>query len=296
MKAQAAQKVFVGSGFTIRLVSLPHTRRANAETSLGKAPHRFGILSALAGQVTWRTPSAEGTLDVGGSLLLPPDQNATLRTSGTVTRQVSEFIFVSLEPSVLLEAALRHNFINREAALKLRAQLVADDARINRVARELRDELATEARGQNTYISALVEQLVIHLLRKHATFPLSPSLELSRAGLVDRRIRRALELMHTHMERDLSLEELAAAAYLSSFHFARLFKKLTGTAPHAYLAALRMAEAERLLAETDLAITQVSQRVGYGSPSHFAKAFRAASGFSPRAFRLLARGQRSEFS
>jgi AraC family transcriptional regulator len=91
--------------------------------------------------------------------------------------------------------------------------------------------------------------------------------------------------MHANLSRELPLEEIAAAAYLSTFHFARLFKKLTGSSPHAYLAALRTAHAQTLLAETDLSITQLSARVGYSSPSHFAKAFRAATGITPRAFR-----------
>jgi AraC family transcriptional regulator len=89
----------------------------------------------------------------------------------------------------------------------------------------------------------------------------------------------------------LPLEEIAAAAHLSPFHFARLFKKLTGATPHAYLASLRTARAQSLLADTDLSITEVSARVGYDSPSHFAKAFRQLTGLSPSAFRnALVRG------
>src|SRR3712207_7053826 len=47
---------------------------------------------------------------------------------------------------------------------------------------------------------------------------------------------------------------------LSPFHFARLFKKLTGATPHAYLAGLRAARAQALLAETDLPVTEVGAR------------------------------------
>jgi len=88
-----------------------------------------------------------------------------------------------------------------------------------------------------------------------------------------------------HLEQDLPLKEIAAASYLSPFHFSRLFKKLTGTTPHAYLASLRWTSAKLLLAETDLSITEISSRVGYASPSHFTKAFRQATGLTPRAFR-----------
>ena len=130
-----------------------------------------------------------------------------------------------------------------------------------------------------------MEQLLVHLLRHHSNVRHAQELELSRVGLVDRRIRRAVELMHAHLERDLPLEEIAAAAYLSPFHFARLFKKLTGASPHAYLATLRVARAQTLLAETDSSVSEISARVGYGSPSHFTQAFRQATGLTPRAFR-----------
>jgi len=91
--------------------------------------------------------------------------------------------------------------------------------------------------------------------------------------------------MHANLAEELPLEDLAAAAYLSPFHFARLFKKLTGLPPHAYLAALRIARARMLLATNDHSITEIAARVGYANSSHFGKAFRQSTGLTPRAFR-----------
>jgi len=91
--------------------------------------------------------------------------------------------------------------------------------------------------------------------------------------------------MHTQLDQDLTLKSLAAASYLSPFHFARLFKKLTGTSPHNYLAGIRATRAQLLLAETDLSIAEIGARVGYLSGSHFTKAFRTATGATPREFR-----------
>ena len=110
-------------------------------------------------------------------------------------------------------------------------------------------------------------------------------LEQSRAGLVDRRLRRSVEFMHNNFARDLQLGEIAAAAYLSEFHFARLFKRITGVTPHAYLASLRVEHARRLLVATDLSVAEVGERVGYQSASHFGKVFRQATGVTPTAFR-----------
>ena len=132
---------------------------------------------------------------------------------------------------------------------------------------------------------ALVEQLMVHVLRGYAQPRRSDELELSRVGLVDRRIRRSVELMHTQLDQDLTLKALAAASYLSPFHFARLFKKLTGSTPHNYLAGIRAARAQLLLADTELSVTEIGARVGYLSASHFTKAFRLATGTTPREFR-----------
>ncbi|MGH9901205.1 MAG: helix-turn-helix domain-containing protein, partial [Pyrinomonadaceae bacterium] len=181
--------------------------------------------------------------------------------------------------------AARAGMTRADAHITFRARAVAHDERLARLARDLADELLDETAGQELVISALIEQTAVHLLRRHANIRRSDELELSRAGLVDRRIRRAVELMHAHLDRDLPLDELAAAAHLSPFHFARLFKKLTGASPHAYLASLRAARAQTLLGETDLSVTEIGARVGYKSSSHFAKAFRQAAGLSPRAFR-----------
>ncbi|HMV50902.1 MAG TPA: AraC family transcriptional regulator, partial [Blastocatellia bacterium] len=106
---------------------------------------------------------------------------------------------------------------------------------------------------------------------------------------VDRRLRRAIEFMHDNCGRELSLAEIAAAAYLSEFHFARLFKKITGATPHGFLASLRIERARRLLAESDLPITEVGAAVGYAGQSHFTKVFREATGMTPQAFRRAAR-------
>jgi AraC family transcriptional regulator len=113
----------------------------------------------------------------------------------------------------------------------------------------------------------------------------SAQIELSRVGPVDRRLRRAIEFMHDNYGRELALEEIAAAAYLSEYHFARLFKQITGATPHVYLANLRIEKARRLLIETTLPIIEIAAMVGYQSQSHFSKIFKSVTGITPRAYR-----------
>jgi AraC family transcriptional regulator len=266
-------KVFLRPQYAI------HYRRGRRIRWASEARSDYAALFMLSGRLLFNAGESEVELDGQGALLLDP--GVTMLASG----RGAEYLTLTISPSYMIDFAVRARLAGAGARIVFRARVVERDERLARLAHDLADELTQEEAGQEMVVAALVEQLVIHLLRYHSNMRRSDELELSRVGLVDRRIRRAVELMHAHLNRDLPLEEIAAAAYLSPFHFARLFKKLTGATPHAYLATLRAARAQTLLAETDLSITEVSGRVGYSSSSHFAKAFRQATGLTPRAFR-----------
>lgn len=150
-------------------------------------------------------------------------------------------------------------------------------------------EAGTERAGRNLAIDAIATQTAIALLRDWMGVRRNHQLEISRVGMVDRRLRRAIEYMHSHYSRELGLSEIAEAAFLSEYHFARLFKKIAGITTHQYLAAVRIERAQLMLAETDLPIVAISAAVGYSSQSHFTKIFRAFAGFTPAEYRDNAR-------
>jgi len=275
MKSSEApmDKVFARPQFTI------HYRSAARARLLSNARPDFTVLLLLEGAWRWSAGEESGEMRGRGALLIAPGESVNINV------ERGAWITLTLAPALVLDAAIRSRLTRDNALITFRSRAVEGDERLARLAGDLAEEMIEEADGQEVVVAAIVEQIVVYLLRRHAHIRRSGELELSRAGLVDRRIRRAVELMHTHLDRDLPLEEIAAAAYLSPFHFARLFKKLTGAPPHAYLAALRARRAQTLLTESDFSITEIAARVGYGSSSHFSKAFRQATGLSPRAFR-----------
>jgi AraC-like DNA-binding protein len=266
-------RVFLRPQYTI---FYRRTRRMRWQT---EPRAEYTIIFLLGGNATYDLSESGGELPSGGALLLDPGLAAKM------TGGAAEYVALTLSPAYVLDCAVRARLVSTGTSVTFLAGVVGSDKHLSRLARDLADELTQDAPGQEVVAAALVEQLVVHLLRHHTNVRRSDKLELSRVGLVDRRIRRAVELMHAHMDRELPLEEIASAAYLSPFHFARLFKKLTGASPHAYLATLRVERAQALLAETDLSIAEVSARVGYASSSHFTKAFRQSKGLTPTAFR-----------
>ncbi|HEY1403905.1 MAG TPA: helix-turn-helix domain-containing protein, partial [Pyrinomonadaceae bacterium] len=240
--ASAKDKIFVHEHYAI------HYRRAGRALWAGEARPAYAALFVLGGRVHWQAGEAVGArggeVRESGLLVAAPGEAVNAR-GGKV-----ETLALSVAPAFVLDCAVRARLTRDDARITFPAQAIEHDARLARLARDLADELRAAETGHELIIAALIEQILIQLLRRYASIRRTDELELSRAGLIDRRIRRAVELMHSNLAEELPLEELAAAAYLSPFHFARLFKKLTGLPPHAYLAALRIERARTLLATT----------------------------------------------
>jgi AraC family transcriptional regulator len=102
--------------------------------------------------------------------------------------------------------------------------------------------------------------------------------------------RRCFDFMHGRLSEDISLEDLAAEAQLSPFHFARMFKHSVGVPPRVYLTRLRMEKACELLEKTDLPVTEIAFEVGYASNQAFARVFLKERNMTPTAFRRAVLG------
>lgn len=120
--------------------------------------------------------------------------------------------------------------------------------------------------------------------------PVSPETrsQESTLALQMQAIERAIQAMHTHMQEPLMLEDLAASAYLSPFHFHRVFRRLIGIPPGEFLSALRLQTARRLLLTTHMSITDICFSVGYTSTGSFTSRFTQLVGLSPRLLRRRA--------
>ena len=85
----------------------------------------------------------------------------------------------------------------------------------------------------------------------------------------------------------LSLRDMADVAHLSPFHFARVFKGVTGISPGEFSGALRLERAKRLLLTTDLSVADVCFEVGYESLGTFTARFARLVGVPPGRMRRL---------
>lgn len=266
-------RFFVSNDFSVSY------RRAKQLQWQNQASSGYSLLVVLKGELNYTTGDKPVTLPAAQFVLFGPNLSIT----ANATR--AELLFVTFSASFVMQHAATMRLIPPNSTVAFKTGHFSGDQKLDNLFGEFAAELSDDKPGKDIVLRALGEQLLVHALRNYAQPRRSEELELSRAGLVDRRIRRSVELMYTQLDQDLTLKALAAASYLSPFHFARLFKKLTGSTPHNYLAGIRAARAQLLLAETELSVTQIGSRVGYLSASHFTKAFRLATGTTPREFR-----------
>lgn len=195
-----------------------------------------------------------------------------------------EFVSIHVEPELVVELSADMGLASIGAEIRFkRAQII--DGEVFRIAERMASEVLKARSGRRQMLDALLREVVVLLLRSHLSVRKSTRIELSRAGPVDRRLRRAIEFIHDNYASDVALGEMAAAAYLSEYHFARLFKQVTGVTPHVYLANVRLERARSLLTETSLPIVEVAAMVGYQSQSHFTRLFKSVTGVTPGAYR-----------
>ncbi len=110
-----------------------------------------------------------------------------------------------------------------------------------------------------------------------------------RGGLAPWAERRCVDMLRARHSEDIGLDELAAEAGLSPFHFARMFKQSVGVPPRVYLTQLRLENACELLEQTDLPITEIALEVGYSSNQVLARVFMKHRNISPTDYRRAVR-------
>jgi AraC-like DNA-binding protein len=178
---------------------------------------------------------------------------------------VGHFVFGSPDAALLVSLLPQLVHVRAQQRLATLVQLVGDESRAQRPARDV-------------VLGRLLEVLLIEALRSTAGTAAPPGLL---RGLADERLAFAIRRMHESPTRPWTVAQLAKEAALSRSAFFERFSRAVGVAPIEYLLAWRMAIARNLLRRNECSVAEVAQRVGYSSGSTFSTAFTRHVGLSP---------------
>ncbi len=104
-------------------------------------------------------------------------------------------------------------------------------------------------------------------------------------------LRSALTVMDSTYEQPLSVEEIASHAGFSHFHFIRFFHRTYGITPHQYLTRKRIQQAQRLLATSEMSVTEICLEVGFQSLGSFSNLYHRQTGYAPSEHRARLQAQ-----
>jgi AraC family transcriptional activator FtrA len=176
----------------------------------------------------------------------------------------SRYPKIRVEPDVL--------YIDEGAILTSAGSAAGIDLCLHLVRRDFGAEIANQ----------VARRLVVPPLREggQAQFAVRPIVSEQSPGLA-----RLLEWAQTHLDRRLTVNDLANRANMSARTFARRFKQETGTTPHRWLMHQRILSAQQLLEKSDRPIDWIAESVGLQTAATLREHFRRMLKTTPTAYR-----------
>lgn len=135
------------------------------------------------------------------------------------------------------------------------------------------------------FLDGIQLALAAHLMGTYSSAHWQPS---TRTPTIDtKRLQRVLDFIEARIAAEITLDDLAAEACLSPFHFSRVFRAATGMAPHQYVISRRIEAAKEKLRFAQSSLVEIALDTGFGSQANFTRVFRKVTGVTPGQYRAI---------
>ena len=156
------------------------------------------------------------------------------------------------------------------------------------VFQQMIEEWEEQKFGYELGLRAGAMTLVLHIMRKWQEE--NPSIaEVSITASQRMLIQNAINYIEKHYA-DLTEEECARALSVSAAYLSRVFRKGMKTTFVSYVNGVKIKEAEKLLHESDLSMTEIAEKVGFSTVAYFIATFRARYRLTPNQYRKFLHG------
>jgi AraC family transcriptional regulator len=257
---------------------------ATGEFSASPATHMLVLTIRPAEKMDLRYGEVkrDRPLPPGSIAVVPAGTSVLWRRQGSI-----DALLIYLEPSLVARVAAESFELDSSRAV-VRPLDVLHSPELRSAMLAVDDELRTDWLGGPLLVESIATNLSVHLIRY---FSGPYRLPASADGILPRRkLDTVIEYIMENLEGNPTLEQMAAIAHLSTYHFARQFKATTGLPPHQYVIERRVERAQDLLRGDDkLKLAEVALLAGFSDQSKFSFHFKRIVGVTPRQFLLSAR-------
>lgn len=277
-KRRTSRDEDVVSGFSLhnpfpKLPAILHCGEAHCNAHHHRRVHShkgIEITVVTMGSVTWSIGSIKLRQQTGEVTIMPAHHR---HATAAVEHPEYKSLYTALDLTAFEETALDTMLRSRPA---WNLGVATEFEPVLRI-------LYYEALGQrgSTEVAKKVAELLIAMIRAHIT-PEPPRPSHTPCSLP---IQRAIDFMHQHRHREVSLAEIAEAVHHTRAYFAAKFKREVGKSPHAFHRTLRLEAARDALRSPNPSVTQIAFEFGFSSSQHLSTLFQKEFGFTPTAWR-----------
>ncbi len=238
------------------------------------------IYTIVIGKITY-------VLKEGDILIIPPGELHELIAPKDGIRQILLFDYSLISNlkgfTNILPVLNQPRLINSATAPELLPQLQT-------LFKEIANEYTSHSNLREPAIYALIIQMFVSLGRKYmSTERLFPDVKVNKQREYIEKFNIIFDYINSNYYEDISLDTIASVAGFSKYHFSRLFRQFTHMSFYDYLNQRRVKEAEKLLLNPTLSITEIALRSGFSSISTFNRVFKSFKNCTPTEFKNLYR-------
>jgi AraC family transcriptional regulator len=242
----------------------------------GATEHLVAV-SLSSGRITRElSGKSETTGLVPGSVALQPC-SVPMRWSWDTRLSLT---LLALDPAFLVQVA-REAFGLRPDEVDLVPAIRRSDPVVATIVATLSREASEAQPGNEVYAQSLAHILAVHLLRQYNRR--KPQASQAAQPVASAPAARAVQFIQERFADDIALADIAAAARVSPYHLARVFKQATGMSPHQYLIQVRVNNARALLmaGAGKRSVADVAEAVGFADQSHLTRHMKRLLGVTP---------------
>lgn len=253
---------------SIKLKSIESERVAVEEAQTIHSEDNLILLYIHKGALNYKHDGHQGEIKKRDLVILNPRQTIEIEPIRKI-----EWIQIKLT-GILFTSSLEINSENQLFIISDTSQTLKQYLDLALIEKEQR------FRGSEIILKKLLECVMVHILRNNEL-----SIKDSSIQVKHNEIEIIQQYIRDNFSKKLTLDDLSELVNINKYYLIRLFKQQTGLSPIDYLIHVRLAEAEKLLAHSNVTVSKISDMVGFHSPSHFSKTFKESNHCTPSTYR-----------